>query len=297
MKTERRHDLETNVLADTMARWIDHIKPYTNVIWAVVVVGLVIAIGGYLVTSRSSQREAEAWEEYYNAVSGGRVDLNQLQRIAQEYSGTKIADWANIARADALLRQVSFLLFVDGPASKELLGKTRRAYVSLQKNSTDPEILSRASFGLGRAFEMEGRLDKAQEQYALVTGVFGQSAAARMKAVENRETKEFYGWFVVAQPTGAANTTGPGTPGARPLFEPDSLGGDGGLFPPGFGLDLGDSGGDGAAVDRYVPSSVEPAAADEEGESDAATETSDVKPSSESADTSDSESADVEDGE
>ncbi len=34
MKTERRHELQTNVLADSLAHWIEAIKPYGRAILA-----------------------------------------------------------------------------------------------------------------------------------------------------------------------------------------------------------------------------------------------------------------------
>ena len=37
MKTERRHELQTNVLADSLARWIEAVKPYSRAALAVVI--------------------------------------------------------------------------------------------------------------------------------------------------------------------------------------------------------------------------------------------------------------------
>ena len=37
MKTERRHELQTNVLADSLARWIDKAKPYSRAALAVLI--------------------------------------------------------------------------------------------------------------------------------------------------------------------------------------------------------------------------------------------------------------------
>jgi hypothetical protein len=56
MKTERRHELQTNQLADSLAHWIEAVRPYSRAGLALVVaVAVSIFAWGYLSVSNSRQ--------------------------------------------------------------------------------------------------------------------------------------------------------------------------------------------------------------------------------------------------
>ena len=63
MKTERRHALQTNWLADHLGRWLDKVKPYTNHI----LIGLCVLVAGWgiwrFVSWMQSGDEERAWEQ------------------------------------------------------------------------------------------------------------------------------------------------------------------------------------------------------------------------------------------
>jgi hypothetical protein len=78
MKTDRRHALQTNWLADHLGRWLEKIKPYTNHIITgalVVVAGLAI----WLVVARFWRADEE---KTWTAL--GNYDSNTSRRISQE---------------------------------------------------------------------------------------------------------------------------------------------------------------------------------------------------------------------
>src|SRR3990172_9256397 len=112
MKTERRHVLETNVLAKELALWIDWVKPYAKFLVGVLLAAAVVFAVVNLVSRQSSRTEAAAWDAYYVATEGSRRNPDELLSVAASYAGTSVEPWAKLAWADGHLRQGSRLLFV-----------------------------------------------------------------------------------------------------------------------------------------------------------------------------------------
>ena len=103
MKTERRHELETNTLAKELARWVEAAKPYSKVVGGLLVAALVIAALAMFVRRQSASAEAVAWDAYYQATEGGRPSLDELLDVADTHRGASVEPWARIAWADAQL--------------------------------------------------------------------------------------------------------------------------------------------------------------------------------------------------
>ncbi len=100
MKTTRRHELQTNELADSLARWIEAVKPYSRAILALVVAAVVaIFAWGYL-SAQNSRQEAEGWNAYFTAITD-RDPREALGDIITRYAGTEVSDWARVTLADA----------------------------------------------------------------------------------------------------------------------------------------------------------------------------------------------------
>ena len=253
MKTERRHDLETNWLASHVAQSIERVKPYSAMIWVAIIGVLVVAIGSLVVANQSSARNTEAWTAYYNAMSRGQGVLEALEIVADEHAGTPVEEWADIVRADLQLGQASIVIFANQASAEKLLTDARRTYVLLQNNDLNPPIRNRASYGLGRVYELEGQLEKAKAEYAKVEdGVFAPLAKMRAEAISQDDAEEFYDWFATAQPASLTPPQGPGTPGARPAFEPGALDNVDGELQPDLGLDIGAGLEDDSTGGRYA---------------------------------------------
>ena len=83
MKSERRHELQHNELADWLAKSAEAIKPYQNMIFAAVVVVLV-GVVGYTVWSRmSAAQTTQAWDELSTAIESGNVA--KLAKVIEDY--------------------------------------------------------------------------------------------------------------------------------------------------------------------------------------------------------------------
>lgn len=84
MKTERRHELQTNVLADWLGRQIEAIRPYTNIIIGVAVV-LLVVIGVYSIWSAwSRSAAAQAWTEYFDVTLTDHYVRDKHENIRQK---------------------------------------------------------------------------------------------------------------------------------------------------------------------------------------------------------------------
>ena len=231
MKTERRHELQTNVLAGSLARWIEVAKPYSRAALAIVI-ALVAAIfaWGYF-SSQASRKQADGWDEYFDAMAR-RDPREGLGDIVERYSGTSVAHWARVVLADIQLDDGTNRLFVDKTGAREELRKTIEAYQAILIESDQPMLLQRATFGVARAREALGTdLAKAREDYRSIAkkwpdSPFAAAAEARAKDLDRLDTKNFYDWFAKYEPP-RPMANEPGIPGARPEFMNDPLEGGG----------------------------------------------------------------------
>lgn len=84
MKTERRHELQTNVLADWLGRQIDALRPYANTIITVVAV-VVVALVGYSIWNQwSKSAAAAAWGEFFEVTFTGNYVQSKQENVRQK---------------------------------------------------------------------------------------------------------------------------------------------------------------------------------------------------------------------
>lgn len=227
MKTERRHELQTNVLADSLARWIDKAKPYSR---AALAIAIALVAGVFVWGYQSAQgvrRQSEGWSEYYGAMMT-RDPRERLGDIAERYAGTSVAHWSRAVLADIQLDDGTNRLFIDRAGAREELQNALEDYQAILRESDDPMLTQRATFGLARAREgLAKDLIKAREEYRSIATKWPDSpyaapAEARAKDLDRLATKTFYDWFAKYEPPRPMSRE-PGTPGVRPDFMKDTL--------------------------------------------------------------------------
>ncbi len=226
MKTERRHELETNVLASSIAHGAERVKPYGRGVIAAILAAICILFAWWYISVQNASQSALAWDEYITAVSSGTRDEQMLEDIAQQNAGSMVAHWARLTLADWKLDAGSNRLLADRNAARQQLLEASEIYRALQ-SVNNPAIRERAGFGVARAYEGLGDLEKARTAYADLAktfpeGPFAAAAQNRAAKLEEHGTKDFYDWLAKYQPP-APLSGEPGTPGARPDFlkEPD----------------------------------------------------------------------------
>lgn len=230
MKTERRHELATNVLADWLGEKIETLKPYSTAISATVL-AVAVAIFAYVYWSQKNQaRQAQGWESFFKALDErGREDADEsLLNVADEYANSPAGNWSRLSLADAQLAKGVDQLFNDRAASKQTLDDAVESYRAVLEDAPDDSPLAeRATFGLAEAYESKNDLDKAREQYrALVDrwpdGAFTALAQERLNDLDQKGTKDFYDWFAKQSPK-PKSPQGPGKPGEKPAFDLGNL--------------------------------------------------------------------------
>lgn len=154
MKSERRHELQKNQLADWLAGVIEKIKPYQNAILGVVILAVAVAAGLSWWTQRSAGKEAEAWDQVFAVMARGRMEPGEFEDIVDKYPGTDVAHWAATMAGDLRLAMGCNALFENkAAANQELRGAGEQDgavdhYLKVLEESDNPMLRERATFGL-----------------------------------------------------------------------------------------------------------------------------------------------------
>jgi tetratricopeptide (TPR) repeat protein len=230
MKAERRHELQHNELADWVAVAVERVKPYSRAIVGVVVAAAVLLTTYVVLSNRAERKQTTAWTDYYLAIQGPLADVeSDLEVVMREHEGVAAGRWAQVALADLKLGEGIKALFTDKAVAKKNLESAVEHYQAVIPEAEDALLVARARFGLGRALESQGELEKAREVYEQVveasgTNAYVSLAEARLTDLKRDSTQDFYAWFEQQEPVApppAANSL-PGTPGQKLPFD-DSL--------------------------------------------------------------------------
>jgi hypothetical protein len=249
MKSERRHELQHNELAEWLAKSAEAIKPYQNLLFAGVVVVLVAAVGYTLWSRQSVAQTTQAWDEMNAAVDGG--NLPQLVKVIENYPNSNVAHMAAVVLADFYLAEGCDRLFTNKATAQQELTKAIELYQAVLEQSRVPSLLERATFGLARARESKGAADdinQAEQLYEEVAanwpnGAYAAAATQRRKDLDRPATKTLYDDFRNFDPKPAFSSE----PGERPSFDLNSLPSDGPVATP---ETTGDLKLDGKATDK-----------------------------------------------
>ena len=251
MKSERRHELQHNALADWLVKAGETTKPYQNIMLASIVL-VVVALAAYSWMSReSSAQTTQAWDDLNTALDSGNP--MELAQVREDHPDTSVAHMATVILADYRLASGCSGLFKSKAPAQQELSKAVELYRSVLRKSREPSLLQRATFGLARAKESKGTaedLKEAMQSYEEVAtkwpdGAYAAAAAERLEDLKRPVMKQFYDDLRKFDPK-PAFSGGSGKP-AKPLpFEMDSLPSDGPVETPKTSLDLNfeDLGGD-----------------------------------------------------
>ena len=229
MQSDRRHELETNFLADMVDRVTERVRPHLAAI-GLAAAALVIGSAAWsLVDSRRIAARQESWDACIAALSNGQAAA--INDVAARYPGTPAAQWARLVLADGMLDQGSQALFTDRALAEQRLQAAVATYTGLLAENPLAFVAERATFGLAKARENLGNLDDAVRGYeALVQAYPGSAvrpfAEARIAALGRPATRQWYDWFSQQKPAppakadGAAATTPDAGPDATGAGQP-----------------------------------------------------------------------------
>ncbi len=79
MKSEHRHELETNWLAHHVAIWLNRLQPYNALIVGGLLAIAILFFSISFFSGESSARQSAAWNSYNQAVEGMLPNLETLR--------------------------------------------------------------------------------------------------------------------------------------------------------------------------------------------------------------------------
>lgn len=231
MKTERRHELQTNALARSLADWVERAKPYGKAGLALLLAVAVLLFAWAWTSTQSAGQAAAGWTELFEATRGANPDPREtLRDISGRYAGTMVGQWARLTLADLQLQSGTGRLLQDRKIGQEELREAREEYKALLVEASQNTIQQRATYGLARAEEALGELEPARTTYRSLAerwpeGPFAAAAESRANDLERQSTKVFYDWLAKYEPPPPLSNE-PGTPGIGPSFldDPDAGG-------------------------------------------------------------------------
>lgn len=220
MKSERRHELQQNYLADYLGHWINRLEPYAKSI-GIGIAALVIALIGFGFY-RSSQLGARSDATLELLQNANDSDPEALGLVGQRYAGTTAGALAKLYQGDALLASGIAGLFEDREEAEGRLADAIKLYEEIQGAGNDPLVRSRANLGLARAHESLGQVDQALAAYNRLVEINESEAIVklaqqRIAQLKTPMTEEFLVWFAKQDFRPPTPAVPPGMPGADSL--------------------------------------------------------------------------------
>jgi predicted negative regulator of RcsB-dependent stress response len=225
MKSERRHELQTNALADWLGETIDRIRPYQTSLLGVVLLVVLLILGGTFWIQHSSGQTTEAWGKISTALNTGNAA--ELDDVIDHYPKTQAANMAAVLAGDMRLFAGTQQRFANLATANDDLSKAIEYYQGVTDDSKSSMLVERATFGWARALETQGKLDDAEKKYHEVTkrwprGTYAQAAVQRLEDLQKPAIKSFYDQFAHFDPK-PSYTSEPAMPSKSGLSKPDSL--------------------------------------------------------------------------
>ena len=209
MKSTRRHELETNELADRLGHWVEKVRPHLTTIGLVILAVFVVIGVWYYWVSNQRALAAQAWRTYMFAASDPQGNMVEtLSSVSDNFAETQAGLWATLTEADIKASQGVRLLFQDKATAETTLDEAVKVYKDLLDRKLiedSPMVARRAHFGLAQALEATGDLDGALAHYRRVSEVAPGSAVAETAEqgatrLSKEGTQKWYGWLAKQEP-------------------------------------------------------------------------------------------------
>ncbi|HUG66397.1 MAG TPA: hypothetical protein VMM76_01520 [Pirellulaceae bacterium] len=213
MKTDRRHELQTNVLADWLGKHLEHSQGYSKTVLGVVLLVVAAAVAGMFLAKDQAARSQASWNQFFQAF--GERDPEALEAVAVANQGTTASVWAHLAQADLKLAEGIGDLYTNRDNAKQNLAQAEQNYLAVDRAAQEKILRERAWFGLGQTYESLAEIDKAKEFYGKLVSsapasALGKEAKRRSDALGDPATAKWYNWFANQTPRPPAI---PGMPG------------------------------------------------------------------------------------
>lgn len=204
MKKERRHELQTNRLADAIGLYLQKIRPYQkHVLYGAVAVAVLGGAVLYLSTQQRA-RAGASWEDYFSAMVEQRPEA--LEDVARLHNGSTAALWAHQGAGDIKLAVGASLLYRDRKEAKKNLLDAEKDFLAVeQQGARYPLLLQRSRYGLAQVYESLCDIKKARDYYGKVAAAepdaaLGQLAQRRLEKISGTAADNWFNWFDRQEP-------------------------------------------------------------------------------------------------
>ena len=145
MKSERRHELQHNELAEWLFKTGEQLKPFQNLILAGVAI-LVVAVAAYSWWSRTSATKTSlAWADLTRSLDSGSLDM--MTTVADDHPNAVVGETATVVLGDWHLAGGCNQRFNSMALAQKELSSAIDSYSKVLQNSRVPSLLERATFG------------------------------------------------------------------------------------------------------------------------------------------------------
>ncbi len=214
MKSEQRHELQTNILADRIGTGIESARPVLPMVLGAIALVVVGLLGWGLYSSNARSRTALAWTDYYfnlttSTEPGTFFDLqagdaDDFLDVADEFPSSSVAKWAQLSAGGQFLEQGVETLYRNRVEGEKLLNQAVEAF-GVAAEASEPSLSLQAHYGLGRSYEALSKLSEAAEAYEQVLAeepyeALKKDVERRLEFISSQEGKEFYAWFSKLDP-------------------------------------------------------------------------------------------------
>jgi hypothetical protein len=227
MKSEKRHELQKNELADWLG---NHAEGASEYFWPVVggiVAAFALAVGIAWYLNTRDQAASSAWDKYYQAHAEKERDA-ELAKVTKDFPDSAAALWAQLALADDNVAQAAKLMLVDTNEANPKIKEAEAAYKEVLSKARSPELITRAQYGMARTQETNCQPEEARKFYEEVAktekdSALGKAAAKAAARMADPKTVEFLAWFAKAERKKPVPTGHGGMPGSPPFQVPSDL--------------------------------------------------------------------------
>lgn len=223
MKTQRRHELQTNQLADRIGAYLQMIRPYQRqMLYGAITIVVLVAAVLYL-TSQQRARVAAGWEDYFTALVEQRPEA--LDEVARLHADSTAALWARQNAGDMRLAEGAAMLYQDRVEASKKLREAAKDLSAVEQSAVGmPMLLQRVRFALAQTYESLFELDKARDYFQKVVAAepnsaLGRLAQRRYDQIAGKQADRWFAWFEKQTPKPPAGMTPAG--GAEPNVPSD----------------------------------------------------------------------------
>lgn len=246
MKAKRRHELQTNALADWLSKKIALVQPHTNTILVGVLLAVVVVAAVMYLSGRSSKNSAVAWSDYCDAMATDDIDtrISNLSGVVERHPNTPAGLWAQLNVAESRLQRGAEASLADREAGQEDLDEAKLDFKAVIEEgekfpaSQSQWLLQCAHWGLAQTYDALAEGERAIDEYEQLAttwpdSAYGEEAARRARNL--RSMGDWFDWYAnvdpksfkptameVRPPAGAAFGEGP-FPGASDFDLPGPL--------------------------------------------------------------------------